>query len=64
MLDRDREILRNQLDAVLKAKPDIISKSPLDDMKYDNDDIELDSAVEKNGGQFFVCNTNVLTAEW
>jgi hypothetical protein len=64
MLERDIDILHNQLDAVLKAKPDIISKSPLDGIKYDNDDIELDSAVEKNGGRFFVCNANVLTAEW
>ena len=39
-------------------------ESPLDSMKYENSDISLDEAVANNGGRFFVCNLDLLDAEW
>jgi hypothetical protein len=39
-------------------------ESPLDSMRYSNSDISLDEAVANCGGRFFVCNANILNAEW
>jgi len=39
-------------------------EAPLDSMKCENDDIPIAEAVANNGGRFFVCNIDLLDADW
>jgi hypothetical protein len=62
--ERERDTLRNNLYNILRTRPDRVVESELDRMRYDNSDMSLDDAVERNGGQFFPCNADVLSAKW
>jgi hypothetical protein len=39
-------------------------ESPLDSAKYENHDDSLDDVLARNGGHFYMCNANILTAKW
>jgi len=42
----------------------LLIESPLDSMRCENDDIPIGEAVANNGGRFFVCNLDLLDADW
>jgi hypothetical protein len=67
-LEEERNLSKVTIDGKTYYNEDAIQpyivESPLDLMRCENNDVPIGEAVANNGGRFFVCNLDLLDAEW